>query len=222
MRRNIFKANALTLTLLACSTMALAEPHHFEVTVTNLTRGQVFTPIMVASHKEGVSLFTLGQPASVALESLAESGDTNPLKTLLVSSHDVDEAVDSGAVLPPGQSVTVMVQTSGAFDHISVAAMLVPTNDGFFAINGIEGPKGKDTLTLYSPAYDAGTEANNELCSSIPGPPTICQGEGYNASRAGAEGYVHIHAGIHGIGNLMPAMSDWRNPVAKIVIRRVN
>ena len=37
----------------------------------------------------------------------------------------------------------------------------------------------------------------------------------------GGEGYVHIHAGIHGVGNLNPALRDWRNPVAKISIRRI-
>ena len=48
--------------------------------------------------------------------------------------------------------------------------MLVPTNDTFFAVNGRPGPKGNDTITLVSPAYDAGTEMNDELCISLPGP----------------------------------------------------
>ena len=33
----------------------------FEVTVTNLTRGQTFTPVLVASHGEGVTLFEEGR-----------------------------------------------------------------------------------------------------------------------------------------------------------------
>ena len=197
-----------------------AEPR-FEVTVTNLTRGQVFTPILVASHREGVKLFTLGQPASVDLEVLAEAGDTGSLKAALAAYPHVREVTDSGAPLPPGHSVTLTVQTGGGFDHLSVAAMLVPTNDGFFAANDIEGPPGNKLVTHFSPAYDAGTEPNDELCAHIPGPPTVCQGEGFNPSRVGAEGYVHIHAGIHGIGDLAPAAYDWRNPVAKITVRRV-
>jgi len=78
---------------------------------------------------------------------------------------EVLDVTDSGSPLPPGQSVVVHVETTGGFDHISVAAMLVPTNDGFFAINGVEGLTGNTTLTLFSPAYDAGTEANDELCA---------------------------------------------------------
>jgi hypothetical protein len=33
---------------------------------------------------------------------------------------------------------------------------------------------------------------------------------------------VHIHAGIHGIGELDPVAYDWRNPVALIEIRRLS
>lgn len=197
------------------------EAHQFEVKVTNLTSGQVFTPILVASHKEGVRLFDLGAPASVPLEILAEGGDTATLKMMLMSNPDVLDVTDSGAPLPAGQSVTIHVQTRGAFDHVSAASMLVPTNDGFFAANGVAGPEGKATVIVYSPAYDAGTEANDELCSHIPGPPTVCMGEGFNPSRVGAEGFVHIHRGIHGVGNLVAAVRDWRNPVARITIRRV-
>ena len=37
----------------------------------------------------------------------------------------------------------------------------------------------------------------------------------------GGEGYVYIHPDIHGVGDLVPAARDWRNPVAKITIRRL-
>jgi hypothetical protein len=191
----------------------------FVVTITNVTQGQIFTPIVAASHKRSVKLFELGEPASEPMEILAEAGDTGPLKTMLGQSAAVLDIADSGAVLPPGESVTLSLATRGAFRFVSVAAMLVPTNDGFFALNGVEGPHGHDVLTRYSPAYDAGTEANDELCIHIPGPPFACTGEGFNPARA-ADNFVHIHPGIHGIGNLSATRYDWRNPVARIVIRR--
>ena len=42
----------------------------------------------------------------------------------------------------------------------------------------------------------------------------------------GAEGYVHVHAGIHGIASLaaatlIPSEHDWRNPVASIKLERI-
>lgn len=203
-----------------------SEGQHFAVTVTNLTRGQTFTPVLVASHREGVRLFTLGRPATPELATLAEEGDVGPLTNRLRASSAVFDVVNSGpppgGFVLPGQSKTILVRTRGRFDHISAAAMLIPTNDGFFALNGVEGPSGHDRLTLFSAAYDAGSERNDELCASIPGPFfSECGGPGTGARVGNGEGYVHIHAGIHGIGDMNEAERDWRNPVAQVSIRRV-
>jgi hypothetical protein len=212
-------ASLLTAPLADRASATSDDNAQFVVTITNLTEGQVFTPIVAASHKRSVKLFQLGEPASEPLEMLAEAGDTGPLKSVLGQSAAVLDIADSGAPLPPGASVTLSLATRGGFRFVSVAAMLVPTNDAFFALNGVEGPDGHDVLTRYSPAYDAGTEANDELCTHIPGPPSVCTGEGFNPARA-LDNFVHVHPGIHGIGNVAPAKYDWRNPVARIVIRR--
>ncbi len=203
---------------------ALAQERGFEVTVTNLTRGQQFTPILVASHRGGVRLFDLGSPATAELATLAEEGNTAPLMALLGGMPEVHDIATSAGLLNPGASVTIFVEAGGRFDRVSIASMLIPTNDGFFAVNDQEGPNGTRTLTLFSPAYDAGSEINDELCASIPGPFfDECGGPGGGAMTAGGEeGYVHIHAGIHGIGDLNASERDWRNPVAKISIRRVH
>jgi len=204
-------------------TSAREQGQQYEVTITNLTRGQQFTPILVASHREGVSLFKLGEPVSPQLATLAEEGNTAPLAALLSGMPAVRDVVSGSGLTDPGKSVTLTFEATGAFDHFSVAAMLIPTNDAFFAINGVELPRGNNSLTLFSPAYDAGSERNDELCASIPGPSfTECGGPGGGgAPTGGEEGFAHIHAGIHGIGNLMPARRDWRNPVARIIVRRM-
>src|SRR5687768_5808184 len=149
----------LIAALFGASSVAAQEGPRFEVTITNLTRGQVFTPIFAASHKAGVSFFMAGQPSSVPLEILAEAGDTAPIKAEFAANPKVKDVVDSGAPLPPGQSVTLIVKTGGGFDHVSLGAMLVPTNDAFFALNGVAGPRGNHTAVFFSSAYDAGTEA---------------------------------------------------------------
>ena len=101
--------------------------------------------------------------------------------------------------------------------------MLIPTNDAFFAINGVPLPRGNDRLTLTALAYDSGSERNDELCVSIPGPYFAeCGGSGGGGAPVGGEeGYVHVHAGMHGIGNFSAAARDWRNPVALITVRRM-
>ena len=225
----------LTLCGLAClTTPGFAQANHkYEVTITNLTRGQRFTPVLVASHTESVKLFELGAAASPQLRTLAEEGDVGPLSMLLTANAEVGDVKNSPPPPPvtnlvaPGGSVTVEVSAGGRFDHFSVAAMLIPTNDAFLAVNGMPGPKGNETVTYLVPAYDAGTERNDELCASIPGPgfaecvtPSNPSGNGGGAQVGGGEGYVHIHAGMHGVGNMNAAMRDWRNPVARITIRR--
>ena len=66
-----------------CGIAAAEEGQRYEVTVTNLTRGQRFTPVLVATHEDGFHLFQLGQPASSQLKTLAEEGNTGPMVALL-------------------------------------------------------------------------------------------------------------------------------------------
>ena len=72
-------------------------------------------------------------------------------------------------------------------------------------------------MTVFVPAYDAGTEINDESCDSIPGP--VCGGEGMSGEDG--EGFVSVHRGIHGVADLPAETYDWRNPVASISIRKM-
>jgi len=195
---------------------------YFDVTVTNLTRGQQFTPILVASHRSGVRLFDLGQAASSGLQTLAEEGNVGPLTAELLAQRGVLEVVNSGALLDPGATVTIRVRTRPGFDRVSVASMLIPTNDAFFALNGVRIAPETASASFTSVAYDAGSEVNDELCASIPGPFfDECGGPGGGAAPTGGEeGYVHVHGGVHGTGDIVEARRDWRNPVVHITVRR--
>jgi hypothetical protein len=190
----------------------------YEVSVTNLTRGTSFTPILLATHRAGVSMFELGQPPSDELASMAEGGITGPLAAMILSTPFADTA-SGDSLLGPGQTVMLTVPANRNAGYLSLAAMMLPTNDGFIALNSVPLPNGRETLTYVSEGYDAGSEPNDESCAHIPGP--LCGGEGISAD-AGGEGYVHIHAGIHGIGDLQASDYDWRNPVAMITVRRAH
>jgi hypothetical protein len=217
----------LVLTLVAAFTLAFlaigwyGRGNKYMVTVTNITSGQIMSPVVVASHRDIQDpLFTLGESASEALAKVAEDAAADDLIAALESNPKVREIqVITGVAGPimPGESASVVVEASGPFYCVSAVSMLVTTNDGFFALNGEPGPR-YGSKTYYSPAYDAGSENNNEDCDFIPGPP--CDSH-FVRDTEGAEGYVHIHAGIHGIGNLSPENFDWHNPVAKIKIHRM-
>ncbi len=216
MIRMILGALASIVFFVGTPALALAQTAStYAVTITNLTRGQSFTPILVASHLKDFTLFTAGSAASEALALLAEGGDTGPMTTVLQDSGAILDVVTAAGLLNPGKSVTVMVSGDDIYPRIAVAAMLIPTNDAFFAIQGMKLPKNNKTRIATAVAYDAGSEPNDESCASIPGP--ICNGEGPSPD-AGGEGFIHVHAGIHEIGDLVAADRDWRNPVAWITI----
>jgi hypothetical protein len=222
----------LGATLLACMATAAIPARadhdgsgaggHYEVVITNLTRGQQFTPVLLATHKAGVRMFEPGAAASPALVALAENGDTAPMAALLRAQPGTGAVMSGNSLTGPGQSVTFTIDARSGFNQISLAAMLIPTNDAFVALDSVPLPHGSDVLSVTARAYDAGSERNDELCASIPGPNFVeCGGPGSGGAPGGGEGFVHVHAGIHGVGNLQPAVRDWRNPVAGITVRRV-
>ena len=188
----------------------------YAVTVTNITSNQTFTPLLVATHKRSIRLFSAGDPASAELATIAESGNIAPLQAVLNSLPDkVYATASSEGLLGPGKSVTVKIATTRKFDRVSLAGMLIPTNDTFVALNSAHLPRYYGSHTV--PAYDAGSEYNDELCANIPGP--VCGGAG--PSEEDGEGFIHISSGIHGIGDLEASAYDWRNPVARISIKRI-
>lgn len=200
----------------------------YTVTITNVTKGQTFTPILVVTHAPRVRLFEPGEPASPELEILAEAGDTGPQSAALegLGRHAVGDVRTIGGLLGPGETTSVEVTAGRGHRHLSLAAMLIPTNDNFVALDGVRLPPWGDS-TFLVPAYDAGTEENDQSCAHIPGP--RCGGEGHSPGpNPGDEGFVFVGSGFHELGDtddegaevLGPFLYDWRNPVARVVVAR--
>ncbi len=208
---------------MVASPRALADgPALVEITVINLTRGQIISPVVVASHSARLApLFELGEPASDELAGVAEDADLDPFIAALEADSAVHQVKtvfgENNGPIVPGESASVVLEVPGRFRRVSMAGMLVSTNDAFTALRAVRVPAFGGS-TYRTPAYDSGSEVNNEDCDFIPGPP--CTGGGVRQP-VGAEGYVHIHGGIHGIGDLEPSEHDWRNPVVEVTIRRV-
>jgi len=203
--------------LVATTALADDEMATYQVTVTNLTPGQPFAPVMAATHRSGILFFETGQAPSDELAMLAEAGNGQPMADKLLAMRGVSDAqVSTMGLTFPGKSTTLMLSAKHGAKKISVAAMLGATNDAFLAIRDMPLPKGRHAVTYVANAYDAGSETNDELSSTVAG----LGGEGYSPNDSG-EGFVHIHGGVHGVGDLVAATMDWRNPVAEIVIKRV-
>ncbi len=182
------------------------------VEITNITQGQSFSPMVVATHLPGVRIFELAEPARPALVVLAENGNPVPLATALSGLPKVDDVRATNELLKPGESVRLRLRARTPMSRVSVVGMMLPTNDAFLALNGASGPRRRGVITHFAPAFDAGSELNDEQCGSIPGP--HCGGNG----GLDENGVIHIHNGIHGTGELSPSRRDWNNPVARVRI----
>ena len=187
----------------------------YEITFTNITHGAILTPPIFATSTSQIDVFELGEPASLGLEMLAEGGMTDELKAEL-EAVGLQDVLQTEAPVMPGESITVKLEGNRR-SHLNLASMLLPTNDGFVALNGPQIWQRKGEMEFYLAAYDAGTEENDELCTSIPGPQ--CGGEGYNEDPG--EGMVVPHPGIHGEGDLSRRTYNWGDPVAKVTVRVV-
>jgi len=169
----------------------MVEDYTFEITLQNVTHNQPLSPFTGLSHSADVSLWTLGERASIGLEHTAESGDNT---MLLADTTSYDVATGEGVVMP-GAASSVMVKTAKSNYYLSIISMLVNTNDAFTGLNQYDVSRFAvgDTKTMKLPVYDAGTEGNSELASTLPGP--VSSGEGFNAARDDVD-FIARHSGI--------------------------
>ena len=136
----------------------------FNVEIINLTNGIWFTPFVIAAHPEGTNLFTVGQPASASLQAMAEGGDIAGLVSDLQAVGATIVENPAGGLLMPAMSANADMNTDGTSNvELSIAGMLLPTNDAFAGLNAITIPTDPGTYVFNLSAYDAGTEANDEL-----------------------------------------------------------
>lgn len=228
MGRRVPLAGLSAALVILTSSSILAQPGiRYRVTITNLTKGQTFTPFLIATHTPAIRVFAPGTQASPQLQVLAEEGATDMLASQLRGMPALVRDVVTGPPPPaglqsPAVSAAYEVNGGGMFTHLSLVAMLIPTNDAFVGGSNIVLPAGFDALVVDLLAYDSGTEVNDELCASIPGPDFAeCGGPGGGARVGRGEGAVTVHNGIHGIGNMNRPLRDWRGPVARVTIQRV-
>ncbi|MBU2871783.1 spondin domain-containing protein [Colwellia sp. E2M01] len=223
--------SVLALALASSTTMA----QELSVTVTNLTQGLYFTPVITAAHSNENHLFMTGEIASAELQAMAEGGDISGLSNVLMNADaNVNENPAAG-LLAPATSTSFDLSTDSTNTHLSLAAMILPSNDGFAGLDSWEIPTEAGTYTVFLNAYDAGTEANDELRGSgapgesgMPVPPPLEDAIGMNGTGVTdmeSNDKVHIHRGSLGDDDMTGGKSDinnsvqrWLNPVAKLTI----
>ncbi len=214
-----------------------------DVKLTNLTNSIYFTPVILVGHDDSIKLFEVGTMASDALEKMAEGGDIADLSAAATAAGGSVGTLagddGNGGATPFGPGTTVMVSDwdTGANTYLSLAGMLLPTNDGFVGLNSWPIPTEPGTYTVTLLGYDAGTEENNELILAGSGAPDVLGipadpsgnsgtgGTGVVAEGSSENAYVHVHRGVlgdmdatGGKSDLSSAYHRWLNPVARLVV----
>lgn len=207
----------------------------YRVTITNLTAGQPFSPPVLVTHSKRTSIFTVGEPVSEGIQAIAENGNNGPILAALAEDANVHQVVEGSAPLVPANdpgstgfenSMTFEITAHGRARFLSIASMLICTNDGFTGVDSIRLPGYKKTV--YSAGYDARTEANTEdfadivpPCQGLIGVSSGDPGTGTSNPLLAETGVAIPHAGIVGGIDLLPQVHNWSDPVAKIEIERV-
>ena len=199
--------------------------YSYTVTVENVTANQPMSPLALMVHDESFALFRVGEPASVALENLAESGSNSDLLSLQNSGDDISFAVSGNGLILPGASDAIsFTLSSDELGYLSLASMLVNTNDAFVGETGLDlgSLAVGERFEMAMNVWDAGTEADDESAASIPGP--AAGGEGFNPTRDDVD-RVSFHAGVitadDGLsGSALDATHRFASPAALLTIIR--
>lgn len=204
----------------------------FTVTITNLAATQPISPPVVVTHHVNASFVSLGAPASAGITAIAENGDPSVAVAALDGAAHITDVVNVGQPLTLAGTTfgdfsdTVTIEIEGTkSDVLSIAGMLICTNDGLAAGDDLTLPR-RGSLTYYLNGYDAGTEVNTEesedivdACSLLG--PVVLDGDdnGNNNDGIDEAGVVAPHGGVAGTADLLNA-HNWTNPVLMVTITR--
>jgi hypothetical protein len=220
----------------ACLFSATANAASYKVEIQNLTHGLYFTPLLVAAHKNELGLFQVGMPASSNLQKVAEGGDISGFATELSAAGAMTVQNPAAGLLAPGAKVMLELGMLDAQQrNLSIIGMILPSNDGFIALNKLTLPTMPGTYTYMVNAYDSGTEANDEMrgggapgAAGFPVPPPLENKVGTGGTGivgASVEGFVHIHRGsigdtamTGGVSDINSAGQRWLNPVGRVTV----
>lgn len=220
-------ATMAVMALVLAPTASATNVKTYEVTITNGTGGQPFTPPLASTHAKNSDVFDVGQTSSFELKEIAENGNLAPMFAERTGNSKVFDVFQAAGPIGPGADVTFMITADGGAEYFSYVSMLVCSNDGFTGVDAVKLPKKVgDTYSTETDAYETGTEANTEnLADIVPPCSGFATGTGTSNANLVQEGVIQHHPGITGTGsigvlNLDPGIHGWSGAVGSITITR--
>lgn len=218
----------LTLTAIPSSASGWGSSDRtYEVTIENLTPGQIFTPPIWAGHKNSVDFVEVGEAAPYGVKEIAENGNLEPLDYAWSLARGVRaHGIAPDGPVPGGTSRSFEITVPRNARSLTTISMVVCTNDGFTGLDSQKLPSriGR-SVTVDAKAYDAGTEQNTEaLADLVPPCSDGTTGTGSSNPDLAEGGVIAAHGGITNGGGdsalLDPAVWDFEQPVARYTITR--
>ncbi|WP_435333916.1 spondin domain-containing protein [Haloarchaeobius sp. TZWWS8] len=227
-----------------CAPEPVCEPETFkyDVTIWNLTNGQPWTPPAVAIHNRRVKLFQVGTTASPEMIKLAKDADLGPMKEMLQSEIDCfggvfamgfgdDALVADCDPLQTGlkSKTTIQIETIEPRGVLSMASMMLATNDGFAGVDSVRLPiECGETLAVPIEAFDVGCECNTEVAADLVPEASLLTNIPQSDLEASSEqdligeGFIQEHPGIGGYADLTVEEHGWTGPVGLLTVTLVD
>ena len=215
----------------------------YEVIVQNLSN-QPMGPVATATHTADGRIWSVGGLATPGVRQVAEIGNPMELIGEMINNPAVTDTANSRAPMPSRgrtvarfgpfanggpdlidtQAFTIMGRPG---DKLSMASMLIGTNDGFWGLDSVTLP-GSGQRVWDAKGYDAGTEENDELQQNIDDGASILGPEQLPGELAGPADNGRVatsppapisgHPGIRGVGDI-PSSFSFGGTVARVTIR---
>ncbi len=227
----------------------MASTTDIRVTVQNTSEegGTFLTPVYVGFHNGNFDLFDTGQAASAGLEQLAEDGSPAGLAAERLAASPGSQGLvvtgDAGPIATEETTSGTLSVDGSVNTEVSLAAMILPSNDAFIGTNqavelfDADGNfLGAQTLVFNGTnVYDAGTEVNTELDAAFinqmapntgideNGVVTLHPGFNGSAGNPVGDGDQIILGGTNAFGNFIdPTIADFTLPGAQIATIHIN
>jgi len=195
-----------------------------QVQLRNYTSGQGMQNPMVAVGPS-VAVFSVGARAPVSLDKLAEGGECWEVANLLAQRG---AATVCNNMIVYGQAYIADLQIPSGDLFLTMLVKIAPTNSGFGAIQSLKIPGSVVPGVWHGAsfnAFDAGGEYKDEKCVHL-NAPAACggfSGQGYSGIPEPKQGNkVQYHPGLHGNGDLDPAVNNFVSPIGAVYYQVVN
>jgi len=138
----------LALAFAATVSQASDRDRTYEVEITNLMNNSQLTPILAAVHSTRLRpIFSAGDAPGEGLAMVAETGNTAGLTDELSTRRNsrrvgnVDTFMPDDAPLTfPGNTLEFTIEADQLFRFMSIASMVLPSNDTFMALDTVQLP----------------------------------------------------------------------------------